>query len=136
LFVAGVIDPAHAADVAAELDKLAAEAQPTKPAYGAPSALAVLVRARAQFFGGACVIDPARADVATPVGAADDKTYDVPLDFYAAYHVPFFATWAVCERAALLAIRGNRAGAAALLKPIATRAPNRHWLLATLKRYE
>jgi tetratricopeptide (TPR) repeat protein len=135
LFVAGVIDPTQGDTIAADLDALAGEAMPTKPAYGAPSSLAALVRARTQFFGGACLIDPARPDVATPVGAIDDKAYDVPLDFYATYHVPFFATWALCERAALRAARGDKAGARALLEPIAKRAPNRSWITASLKRY-
>jgi tetratricopeptide (TPR) repeat protein len=136
LFMAGVIDPTQADAFAAELDTLAGEAMPTKPAYGAPSSLAALLRARTQFFGGACVIDPARADVATPLGAIDDKAYDVPLDFYASYHVPFFATWSVCERAALRAARGDKAGARALLEPIANRAPNRSWITATVQRYQ
>ncbi|HEX5061724.1 MAG TPA: hypothetical protein VFV99_20295, partial [Kofleriaceae bacterium] len=133
LFVAGVIDPAQAEAIAQELDALAAEAMPTKPAYGAPSSLATLVRARAQFFGGGCVIAPTGG---TAPGDVDEKAYDVPLDFYAAYHVPFFATWAVCERAALRATRGDKAGARALLEPIAKRAPNRTWLTATAQRYQ
>src|SRR5690606_23496286 len=40
LFVAGVIDPSEAEAIAQELDALAAEAMPTRPAYGAPAALA------------------------------------------------------------------------------------------------
>jgi tetratricopeptide (TPR) repeat protein len=135
LFVAGVIDPAHAEDIATQLDALAADATPTRPAYGAPAALATLVRARATFFGGGCVVDPQRPDVATPVGQVDDSAYAAPLDFYAAYHVPFFATWAVCERAALRAAHGDREGAAKLLEPVATRAPDRTWLLDDLARY-
>ncbi len=47
LFVAGVIDPANAEPIAAQLDALAAAATPTAPAYGAPRSLAALVRARA-----------------------------------------------------------------------------------------
>jgi hypothetical protein len=133
--VAGVIDPAHADEIATQLDALAADATPTRPAYGAPAALATLVRARATFFGGGCVVDPQRPDVATPVGQVDDSAYAAPLDFYAAYHVPFFATWAVCERAALRAAHGDREGAAKLLEPVATRAPGRAWLLDDLARY-
>ncbi|HEY5945545.1 MAG TPA: serine/threonine-protein kinase, partial [Kofleriaceae bacterium] len=137
LFVAGVIDPAHAEDIANQLDALAAEAAPTKPAYGTPSSLATLVRARAQFFGGGCVVDPARPDLAiAPSDPPDPKLYDVPLDFYAAYHVPYFFAWASCEKAAAFAARGDRAGAAGVLNPIATRAPNRRWLLDTLERYK
>ncbi|MEO7095928.1 MAG: hypothetical protein ABI175_21890, partial [Polyangiales bacterium] len=126
LFVAGVLDPAHATKIAAELDALAAEATPTKPAYGAPGSLAGLVRARATFFAGGCVL-PADPQAAT----ADPKleaAYTAPLDFYAAYHVPFFTTWALCERAALKAANGDRAGAAALLDAAAAKAPNRTWL--------
>jgi tetratricopeptide (TPR) repeat protein len=135
LFIAGVIDPTQADAIATELDTLASEAMPTKSAYGAPSSLAALVRARTQFFGGACVIDPARADVVTPLGTINDKAYDVPLDFYATYHVPFFATWSVCELAALRAVRGDKAGARVLLEAIAKRAPNRTWIVSALLRY-
>src|SRR5690606_24982826 len=110
LFVAGVIEPARAGEVAAELDALAAAATAVRPAYGAPGALAALVRARAASFGGACLVDPARPDVAPPSPAPPDpEAYAAPIDFYAAYHVPFFATWAVCERAAALAATGDRA---------------------------
>ena len=137
LFVAGVVDPAIAEQVATELDALAAAGTVTRPAYGAPAALAQLVRARARFFGGGCVREPeppADPDVRTdPVLAA---AYAVPLDFFAAYHVPFFATWTTCERAALLAANGDRAGAAAMLRAVADRAPNRGWLTDAAKRYQ
>jgi hypothetical protein len=62
--------------------------------------------------------------------------YGVPMDFYAAYHVPFFATWAVCERAALLAANGDRAGAAGLLQAVANKAPNRTWITSALQSYK
>ena len=131
LFVAGLVDPAHADAIAAQLDELAAEATPTSPAYGAPASLARLVRARAKFFGGGCIAAPE-----TLTGAVEEDAYTAPLDFYAAYHVPFFATYALCEHAALLASKGDRAGAAALLEPAAKRAPNRTWLLAALARLQ
>ncbi|MBL0219296.1 MAG: hypothetical protein IPQ07_36190 [Myxococcales bacterium] len=73
-----------------------------------------------------------------PQAAADpklDAAYAAPLDFYAAYHVPFFATWALCERAALKAAAGDRAGAATLLEGVAAKAPNRSWLVEAAKRY-
>jgi hypothetical protein len=136
LFVAGVIDPAHADVAAAALDALAAEATAGRPAYGAPASLARLVRTRARFFGGACIIDAARQGPAPAQVVVDEAAYAAPLDFYAAYHVPYFATWAVCEHAALLAHRGERREAAALLAPIAARAPGRQWLVATLRAYE
>jgi tetratricopeptide (TPR) repeat protein len=129
LFVAGVIDPAHADTAAVQLDALARDASPAHPAYGAPASLAKLVRARRGFFGGACL-------VAGTGGTPDVLAYDAPLDFYAAYHVPFFATWAVCEQAAALAAAGDRASAAALLAPVAHRAPDRTWLVTALARYE
>jgi len=137
LFVAGVIDPAHAEAIARELDGLVAAATPARPAYGAPASLAGLVRARARFFGGGCFRtgDGVNSDNS---GREIDQlvaAYTAPLDFYAAYHVPFFATWAMCERAALVAASGDRAGAIKLLEPVATRAPNRTWLLARLARY-
>ncbi len=128
LFVAGVIDPANAEAIASQLDALAAEATDAHPAYGAPASLATLVRARAKFFGGACL-------VAGTGGTGRPTDYEVPVDFYAAYHVPFFATWAVCEHAALLASEGDKAGARALLEPVATRAPNRTWLIAANRSY-
>jgi len=134
LFVAGVIDPARVQVVAAQLDALAQDASPARPAYGAPAALARLVRARASFFGGACVVDPKRADVVA-AGTPDLTAYDVPLDFYAAYHVPFFATWAICEKAAALAATGDRDGAAGLLDHVAAKAPNRTWIETTLAKY-
>ncbi len=59
----------------------------------------------------------------------------MPLDFFAAYHVPFFATWALCERAALKAGLGDKAGAAALLDAAAAKAGNRTWIVETAKRY-
>jgi hypothetical protein len=66
----------------------------------------------------------------------DVASYAVPLDFFAAYHVPFFATWATCERAALLAASGDRAGAAAQLHAVLDKAPGRSWLAKALARYE
>jgi tetratricopeptide (TPR) repeat protein len=136
LFVAGVIDPAVAERAATQLDALATAATPAQPAYGAPASLAKLVRARARFFGGACMKEASPHD---PTALTDPQltvAYAAPLDFYAAYHVPFFATWAVCERAALLAANGDRAGAAQLLRAVADRAPNRTWISETVKRYE
>jgi tetratricopeptide (TPR) repeat protein len=129
LFVTGLIEPERAEEIAAALEKLADEAVPTKPAYGAPRSLAAWVRARARFFGGGCVVDVA------PTGAADESAYTMPPDFYSAYHIPFMATWAVCEQAALRVSKGDKAGAAALLEPIEKRAPNRTWLQNALARY-
>lgn len=86
---------------------------------------------------GGCVVDPARPDLAPPSpGPPPGDAYTLAPDFYASYYLPFYATWAVCERATLLAQQGDRAGAAALLRSVATRAPNRHWLTAALRRYE
>jgi serine/threonine protein kinase/tetratricopeptide (TPR) repeat protein len=130
LFVAGVVEPERAELIAAELEALATAATPALPAYGAPRSLAALVRARAKFFAGACVMAPSGT-----ADAALAAAYDAPLDFYAAYHVPYFATWSVCERAGLAAAGGDRATAARLLEPVATRAPNRGWLLARLATY-
>jgi tetratricopeptide (TPR) repeat protein/predicted Ser/Thr protein kinase len=127
LWVAGMLDPAGPA--ATQLDTLASDDAP----YGAPATLAALVRARAHFFGGGCVIDPKREQAVS--GPTDDSAYALPLDFYAAYHLPFFATWAPCEQAALLASRGDRGAASALLHAIAGRAPARTWLLNTLAGY-
>jgi tetratricopeptide (TPR) repeat protein len=130
LFVAGVIDPIHADDIAHMLDQLAAQATPLVPAYGSPASLATLVRARARFFGGACLTTRELTS-----GSVPEATYDVPMDFVAAYHVPFFATWAICEHAALAAASGDRARAVRVLEPVATRAPGRTWLITTLAKY-
>jgi tetratricopeptide (TPR) repeat protein len=128
LFVAGVIDPEQAEEVAAEIDRLASEAGPTNPAYGSPGSLAALVRARARFFGGACLVHGDRQ------GTVAEAVYDMPKDFYATYHVPFFATWSVCEQAALRLMRGERDRAVELLHSVAAKAP-RTWILKTLDSY-
>lgn len=133
LFMAGVIDPANAERAAVALDTLASQATLTQPPYGNPASLAKLVRAREKFFGGACVIDTGVLSApAVDVGAA----YETTLDFYVAYHVPFFATWALCEQASLLVATGDHVQAAALLRPVVNRAPNRHWLGTTLNRLQ
>jgi serine/threonine protein kinase len=134
LFVAGVVDPTKASDAATALDGLAAEATDVHPAYGAPASLAKLVRARAKFFGGGCVVDPKTQPAV--VGEVDEAAYTAPLDFYGAYHVPLFATWAVCEHAAWLSSQGDRGGAGKLLKLATKRVPNRGWLLQGLRHYE
>ncbi len=138
LFVAGVIEPERAVGIADQLDRLAAEATPQHPAYGAPASLAALLRIRAKFFGGGCIVSPPPPSplmVGDTRPALDLASFDVPLDFYAAYHVPFFATWATCEKAAFLAAGGDRAGARKLLIE-AARGTHRPWLLDTAKRYE
>jgi serine/threonine protein kinase len=123
LFVAGVVDATKIDAAVSELDQLAAAATATKPAYGAPASLAALLRVRKRFFGGACV---GKGD-GSPAGI-DEAVYSVRQDFYGAYHVPLFATYAVCEHAALLAARGDPAGARALLDEVARKAPGRAWL--------
>jgi hypothetical protein len=134
LFVAAVVDPALAEVAAAELDGLAATASALEPAYGEPAQLAALARARTRFFGGGCLVaPPAAAPPAADVAAALEAVYRGPLDFYAAYHVPFFATWATCEHAALLASHdGPRARS--LLEATAHRGHGRWWLLDDLAR--
>ncbi|CAN5721726.1 hypothetical protein BH11MYX1_BH11MYX1_01070 [soil metagenome] len=125
LFVAGVVDVTRTDAAVTELEKLAAAATETRPAYGAPASLAKLLRARKQFFGGACV---GKGD-GSPEGI-DEAVYSVRQDFYGAYHVPLFATYEVCEHAALLKARGDAAGAKALLQEVASKAPGRVWLEA------
>ncbi len=124
LFIAGVVDPAKAELVAKELDGLAAAATPTQPAYGAPASLAKLVRVRAKFFGGACVGQPD----GSPNGI-DESAYTVRQDFYGGYHVPLFATYQVCEHAALLRARGDAEDARKLLDATVSKAPGRSWLI-------
>ena len=130
LLVAAVVLPAGdpRIDVArAQLEALDAAATPTLPAYGNPAALAALVRARQRFTAGGC-IGPRPAPPADLAAAAIERDLAVPIDFYAAYHVPFFATWAICERAWLAHATGDTARARALLEPVAARAPGRWWL--------
>ena len=126
LFVAGVIEP----DRAPRRSRRSSSSSPRRqrrraPAYGAPASLAKLVLVRAQFFGGACLVQVKKPGSPKDI---DEDVYTVKTDFYGAYHVPFFATYAVCEHAALLAARGDAAGAAALLKAVADKAPGRAWL--------
>jgi tetratricopeptide (TPR) repeat protein/predicted Ser/Thr protein kinase len=122
LFVAGLMKPTP--QVVAQLEELAAAATPTKPAYGSPASLAKLVGVAQQFAAGGCV-SPAGAQHADGI---DERVYDVKVDFYGAYHVPFFATYAVCEHAALLKARGDEPGAQRLLDAVAHKAPGRAWL--------
>ena len=122
--------PPRATEAATQLDALASAATDTKPAYGAPAALATLVRASTTYLGGGCVHPP----TGTPDAKLAADLAKLPVDFYAAYHVPFFATWIPCERAAILAATGDVAGARALLEPIAKRAPNRTWIESTVSK--
>ncbi|HEY4176161.1 MAG TPA: serine/threonine-protein kinase [Kofleriaceae bacterium] len=101
LFVAALVDPTQAAILAEQLDGIAAASSPTRPAYGNPTSLAGLVRARGAFFGGGCLM-PGIAPT-TPPSPSLAAAYDAPMDFYAAYHVPFFAKYAQCEKTALTA---------------------------------
>ncbi len=133
LFVAGVVDPANAEPIAAQLDELAAAATPTAPAYGSPHSLAALVRARAAFFGGGCVVTGTGFSDRSKL---DEAVYALPVDFFAAYHVPFFATWQLCEFAAVLAAEGNRDLAAATLRGSPDHSASRPWIAKTLQRYE
>jgi tetratricopeptide (TPR) repeat protein len=132
LFVAAVVLPAGdpQIDVArAQLEALAAAVTPTRPPYGAPAALAALVRAHQAFTAGGCIgpRPPPPAELAA-FAPQVERDLSVPLDFYAGYHVPFFATWAVCERAWLARYTGDVDRARALLHPVATRASGRWWL--------
>ncbi len=135
LFVAGLVDPGAAETIASDLDALASEATDLRPAYGAPRSLAILLRARARFFGGGCIVAP-EPDPRGDHGKLAPADYEVPLDFYAAYHIPFFATYAICEKAAYLAATGDRPGARKLLTSIADRGKNRTWLLTAATRLE
>jgi serine/threonine protein kinase/tetratricopeptide (TPR) repeat protein len=138
LFVAAVIAPDQdpRIDIArGQLDSLAAAATPTRPAYGDPAALASLIRARQQFTSNGCLRPrpPPRQPVIDPaVAAAIERDLAVSIDFYASYHLPFFATWAICERAWLAHTTGDRARAHALLTAVASLAPGRWWLVDDL----
>jgi len=123
LFVAGLISKDASAQAIAQLEQLAADATPTKPAYGAPASLAKLLSVAQQFASGGCVLPPGPQNAA----GIDEHVYDVKVDFYGAYHVPFFATYAVCEHAALLQARHD-SQAAALLDAVKQKAPGRSWL--------
>lgn len=138
LFVAGVIAPDSdpRVDVAiAELVALAAAATPTRPAYGAPASLAAILRARKHFTGEGC-LKPRPPPTAEIDAAAIERDLAGPIDFYAAYHVPFFSTWAICERAWLAFSVSDRDRALELLRRVATRAPGRWWLDDDLTRMQ
>jgi serine/threonine protein kinase/tetratricopeptide (TPR) repeat protein len=130
LFIAGIIEPERAEEIALHLDSLSTAAMPTLPAYGAPASLAALLRARAKFFGGACLVAEASGEPA----AVDESVYEAQLDFYAAYHVPFFATWSLCELAMSKAMKGDRAKAIEMLRAASAHGTSRHWLDSTVKR--
>lgn len=149
LWVTGVVAPPadpRVDEARRQLEALAAAATPTRPAYGDPAALAALVRARARFTAGGCLaprpgppgppsdppVGPPAPTIAPPDAAAIERDLAAPIDFYASYHVPFFATWAICERAWLAHAAGDPARARALLASVATRAPGRWWLLDDL----
>ena len=99
LFVAALADRGAAEAIAQKLDALAAEATPAQPVYGAPTSLAALVRARAVFFAGGCILPPEPVTTAPPSTLL--AVYDVPVDFYAKYHLPFFGKYAECEKTSL-----------------------------------
>ena len=124
LFVAGIMHADASAPAIAQLEQLAAAATPTAPAYGAPASLAKLVQVAQKFSAGGCVLPVGARD---PTGI-DEHVYDVKVDFYGAYHVPFFATYGLCEHAALLNAHGDERGAAALLTAVKQKAPGRTWL--------
>jgi tetratricopeptide (TPR) repeat protein len=135
LFVAGVVDPKATEAAIRELDALAAAASELAPAYGDPASLADLLRAHQRFPGAGCLkvtAPPAPPDEAL---AELDAAWTAPSDFYAVYHVPFFASWATCERALLAWARGDPRGAAEILAPVAERAPGRSWLIDDLVIY-
>ena len=130
LFVAGVVAPAgdpRVGQAIAELDALAAAATPTRPAYGAPASLAAILRARQRFTADGCLRPRTAAPEALDAPKLERELAG-PVDFYAAYHVPFFSTWAICERAWLSFSVGDRPGARSLLQSVVRRAPGRWWL--------
>jgi serine/threonine protein kinase len=101
LWVAGVVRPDKVDVAIAELEKLEAAGSPLRPAYGFPGNLADLLRARKIHFAGGC-----RRDVAPPEISDADRARALELleggrDFFAQYHIPFFADYARCEREAL-----------------------------------
>ncbi|HET9989249.1 MAG TPA: protein kinase, partial [Kofleriaceae bacterium] len=130
LFVAGIMSKDASGKAIAALEQLAAEATPTQPAYGSPASLAKLVEAAQDFEGGGCVLPVQPGGKAEGI---DEHVYDVKVDFYGAYHVPFFATYAVCEHAALLKARGDAQGAQQLLDAVRTKAPGRAWLVQSMR---
>jgi tetratricopeptide (TPR) repeat protein len=136
LFVAAVVlPPSHprAADALTQLDALAAAATATHPAYGDPASLASLVRAHRRFTADGCLRPPPPPPPELSAFAATlERDLAAPPDFYAAYHVPFFSTWSICERAWLARALGDPTRALDLLRPVATRAPGRWWLLDDL----
>jgi len=135
LWVAGLVDRERIPDILVNLDALATAGTAKDPAYGFPANLARLLRARAIFDGGGCLA-PAGAGVApTEEQTTEIKALlDDSRDFYASYHVPFFASWALCERAALARALGNSDAAAQLLETVTMTRHGRGLLLLDLAR--
>ncbi len=124
LWVAGVISPERIPEILVELERLEAAGTDITPPYGFPDHLANLLRARQLFFGGGCLA--AVAEEAAPAHPAEvARLLASSGDFYAAYHLPFFSTYALCEQSALARSVADPARAQSLTAPFATRPGHR-----------
>ena len=97
LWVAGTIWPEKTDIAIAELDKLASAGTKLRPAYGSPTSLANLLRARQLRFSGACKRTPEPKELSEESERKRAELLGGPPDFYATYHIPFFADYAKCE---------------------------------------
>ena len=101
LWVAGVVWPDRIDVAIAELDKLAAAGSPLRPPYGFPKNLANLLRAKKIHFAGGCRREQPEAQISAADAAKARELIDSGRDFFAQYHIPFFAEYARCELEAL-----------------------------------
>jgi tetratricopeptide (TPR) repeat protein len=136
LWVAGIVSPENIDPALLQLDALSSRGTLLKPAYGFPGNLARLLRARVLFDGGGCVREPAAAAVTPATAERVRALLEDADDFYASYHIPFFATYAECERAALLAASGKPGDAAAKLRALVDGRGGFDLVKRQLERYE
>lgn len=101
LWVAGVVWPDKSEAAITELEALAAAGTPLRPPYGFPVKLANLLRARQLHFGGACRRDTSPAPIPADQMERVRALLGDGRDFFAQYHIPFFAEYASCELDAL-----------------------------------
>ncbi len=135
LWAAGLVDRDRIPEIADQLDALAATGTDKNPAYGFPGNLARLLRARSLFDGGGCLA-PAEPSAGLTEEQADQvrRLLTGSRDFYASYHVPFFDSWALCERAALDRALGHAREAAQSIEMVTKTHRGRGLLLLALAR--
>ena len=136
LWAAGLVMNDRLDELAGELEAMAQAGSPLDPAYGSPASLARLLRARQRFTGGGCLTHGVARPASAAVPRPDDKVaaevrvlLDGMPDFFAAYHVPYFQVYALCEKAMLASVLGDSESSARMLEDRARISPARGLLL-------